>query len=69
MIDRDDVDVIDIATPTALHHDIAIAAAQAGKHIFCEKPFALSTDEAARMLEAAEAAGVTHYLNHNYRRC
>lgn len=69
VIDRDDVDVVDIATPTALHHDIAIAAAQAGKHIFCEKPFARSVDEAARMLAAAAAAGVTHYVNHNYRRC
>jgi len=69
VIDRDDVDVIDVATPTALHHDIVVAAAKAGKHIFCEKPFALSSGEAESMLHAVENAGVTHYLNHNYRRC
>lgn len=69
VVSRDDVDIIDISVPTYLHHDIAIAAAQAGKHIFCEKPFALSMQEARDMLDAVEAAGVTHYINHNYRRC
>ena len=65
---RDDIDIVDISVPTSLHHDVAIAAAKAGKHIFCEKPFALTVAEAREMLEAAEAAGVVHYLNHNYRR-
>ncbi|TWU21376.1 Gfo/Idh/MocA family protein [Bythopirellula polymerisocia] len=69
LIERNDIDVIDVSTPTYLHHDMVIAAAQAGKHIFCEKPFALSSEEAQRMLEAAETAGITHCLNHNYRRC
>jgi predicted dehydrogenase len=69
VVERDDVDVIDVSTPTALHHDIVVAAAETGKHIFCEKPFALSSTEAEAMLRAAEKAGVTHYLNHNYRRC
>ncbi len=69
LITREDIDIIDIATPTHLHHDMAVAAAQNGKHIFCEKPFALSADQAANMLEAANKAGVVHYLNHNYRRC
>ncbi len=69
VLERDDVDVIDISTPNALHKEMAVAAAAAGKHIFCEKPFALSTAEAAEMLAAAESAGVVHYLNHNYRRC
>jgi len=69
VVERDDVDVIDVATPTALHHDIVVAAAEAGKHIFCEKPFALSSGEAEAMLLAAENASVTHYVNHNYRRC
>jgi len=69
MVEREDIDVIDIATPTALHHDIAIAAAENGKHIFCEKPFALNSVQAKAMLAAAEKAGITHYLNHNYRRC
>lgn len=65
---RDDIDIIDISTPPALHKEIAIEAAKHGKHIFCEKPIALTAEEALEMYEAAEAAGVTHYLNHNYRR-
>ncbi|MBI1369156.1 MAG: gfo/Idh/MocA family oxidoreductase [Planctomycetes bacterium] len=69
VVERDDIDIIDVSTPTATHCQIAIAAAQAGKHVFCEKPFALSSDEARRMYEAAKAAGVVHYVNHNYRRC
>lgn len=69
VIERDDVDVIDVSLPQHLHHDVAVAAAKAGKHIFCEKPMALSLSDAEEMLEAAEAAGVTHYVNHNYRRC
>ncbi len=69
VIARDDIDVIDIALPTFMHADTAIAAAEAGKHIFCEKPFANSLEESATMLSAAEKAGVVHYLNHNYRRC
>ncbi len=68
VVRRDDVDVVDVSVPTDLHAEIAIAAAEAGKHVFCEKPIALSSDEARRMLDAAERAGVVHYLNHNYRR-
>lgn len=69
VIKRDDIDIIDISVPTHLHHDIALAAAKAGKHIFCEKPMALSYEQAKAMYEAAEENGITHYLNHNYRRC
>ena len=69
VVARDDIDIVDICTPTYLHHDIAIAAARAGKHIFCEKPIALNSEQAKAMYEAAKASGVTHYLNHNYRRC
>jgi predicted dehydrogenase len=65
---RPDIDVVDIATPTALHCEMVIAAAEAGKHVFCEKPLALDAAEAARMAEAVRRAGVTSYLNHNYRR-
>jgi len=68
VIARDDVDVVDISTPQYLHHDIAISAARAGKHLFCEKPMALSVAEAEAMLNEAEKARVVHYLNHNYRR-
>ena len=68
VVARDDVDIVDISAPTDLHHDIAVAAAQAGKHIFCEKPFALTVEEAQGMYAAAQEAGIVHYLNHNYRR-
>ncbi|MDB6170753.1 MAG: oxidoreductase domain protein [Chthoniobacteraceae bacterium] len=67
-IERDDVDVVDISLPQHLHHEVAIAAARAGKHLFCEKPMALNAADAQAMLKAAEDAGVTHYVNHNYRR-
>jgi predicted dehydrogenase len=69
VVTRPDVDIIDVSTPTYLHKDIVVAAARAGKQIFCEKPVALSYAEAKTMYEAAEQAGVLHYLNHNYRRC
>jgi len=68
VVERKDVDIIDICTPTWLHQEIAVAAAQNGKHIFCEKPITLSYAGAKEMYEAAEKAGVVHYLNHNYRR-
>jgi predicted dehydrogenase len=68
VVQRDDIDVVDISVPTNLHAEIAVAAAEAGKHVFCEKPIAMTSAEARRMLAAAAAAGVVHYLNHNYRR-
>jgi predicted dehydrogenase len=69
MVHRDDVDIVDISAPQYLHHDIAMEAARAGKHIFCEKPLAISYAQAKEMYELVEKKGVTHYLNHNYRRC
>lgn len=69
VVERDDVDIVDISVPTYLHYEIAIAAAKNGKHIFCEKPFAFTVKEAKEMYEAAESAGIVHYVNHNYRRC
>jgi predicted dehydrogenase len=68
-VTREDIDIVDIAAPTFLHHDIAVEAARAGKHIFCEKPIAVDADQAVGMRDAAVEAGVVHYLNHNYRRC
>lgn len=68
-VERDDVDVVDISLPQHLHHEVAIAAARAGKHLFCEKPMALTVEQAEAMLAEAEKAHVVHYLNHNYRRC
>jgi len=62
----DEVDVVDIATPNHLHKEIALAAAQAGKHIYCEKPLALNAADARAMVEAAEAAGVKTMVGFNY---
>lgn len=68
VVARPDIDIIDIALPQNLHHDVAVAAASAGKHIFCEKPMAMNSVQAEEMLKACERHKVTHYLNHNYRR-
>ncbi len=68
VIARPDIDVVDIATPPSTHAEIAIAAAEAGKHIFCEKPFTATVDEGERALEAVQRAGVKHMLGFNYRR-
>lgn len=68
VVARPDIDIVDISTPTYLHHDMAVAAAENGKHIFLEKPFSITLDEARAMHAAAEKAGVVHYVNHNYRR-
>ena len=68
VIERDDIDIVDISSPTDTHREIAIAAAAAGKHILCEKPMALSSDEALEMCRAVKQAGVTHAIGHNYRR-
>lgn len=67
-IARDDIDVVDIVTPTFLHKEIAVFAANNGKNIFCEKPCCLTLEEAEAMAKAVDDAGVLHYLNHNYRR-
>lgn len=69
VVTRKDIDIIDISLPPHLHHDIAVAAAENGKHIFCEKPLALNYAQSKEMYEAAEKAGVVHYVNFNYRRC
>lgn len=68
MIERDDIDVIDILTPNALHMPIAVAAAEAGKHIICEKPTAMNAGEAQQMLDAVKKAGVRNMVAFNYRR-
>jgi predicted dehydrogenase len=68
VINRDDIDLIDICTPNHLHMATAIAAAKAGKHILCEKPMANNAADARRMLEAVENAGVKHMMVFNYRR-
>jgi predicted dehydrogenase len=61
------VDAVTIATPPDTHAELAIAACAAGLHVICEKPFALDAAEAARMLDAATRAGVTHLVGHEFR--
>lgn len=58
LIALDEVDAVVIVTPTRLHREIALAAAKAGKHIFCEKPMAMTPAECDDMIAAADAAGV-----------
>lgn len=68
VVKRPDIDVVDIVTPNDSHAAIAIAAAEAGKHIICEKPLARGGDEAKTMLGAVKKAGVIHMVAFNYRR-
>jgi predicted dehydrogenase len=68
LVERDDIDAVDICTPNDLHEDIAIAAAAAGKMILCEKPLARNTEEGERMCQAVEKAGVLNTVWYNYRR-
>lgn len=68
IIERDDIDAVDICTPNDTHAEIAIAAAKAGKMILCEKPLARTVAEAEGMLKAVEEAGVKNTVWYNYRR-
>ncbi|MEV7634936.1 Gfo/Idh/MocA family oxidoreductase [Pseudarthrobacter enclensis] len=71
LIERDDIDLIDICTPGDTHAEIAIAALEAGKHVLCEKPLANTVAEAERMAAAARAAatsGVYAMCGYSYRR-
>ncbi|UQZ83595.1 Glucose-6-phosphate 3-dehydrogenase [Paenibacillus konkukensis] len=67
LVQRSDIDLIDINAPSDAHKDIALAAAKAGKHLFCEKPLALTLADSREMLQAAEDAGVKHMVGFNYR--
>ena len=71
VVDRDDVDLIDICAPGDQHREIALAALAAGKHVLCEKPLANTVAEAEEMTAAAEAArarGVRSMVGFSYRR-
>ncbi|WP_436971487.1 Gfo/Idh/MocA family protein [Micromonospora vinacea] len=71
LINRDDIDVVDICTPGDSHAEIALAALAAGKHVLCEKPLANSVEEARAMTAAADVAratGVRSMCGFNYRR-
>ncbi|MBL9118897.1 MAG: Gfo/Idh/MocA family oxidoreductase [Phycisphaerae bacterium] len=68
VVNRSDVDAIDICTPNDLHAEIAIAAANAGKMVLCEKPLSINAAEGERMVRAVESAGVANTVWYNYRR-
>ena len=67
VVQRPDIDIIDICTPNFLHTPIAIAAAKAGKQVICEKPLANTVAEAKSMLDAVKQAGVSHMCGFSYR--
>jgi predicted dehydrogenase len=68
LIDRKDIDLIDIASPNDTHAEIAIAAAKAGKMVMCEKPLGRTATEAKAMTDAVESAKVANMVWYNYRR-
>ncbi len=67
LLARADIDVIDCCTPNHLHEEIVLAAAEAGKHIYCEKPLSLSVAEGQRMVAAVKEAGVKGQMTFNFR--
>jgi predicted dehydrogenase len=67
LIEDDQIDMITIAVPNDQHETVAVAAANAGKHVMSEKPLAHTVEAGRRMLSAVEAAGVVHSVNLNYR--
>lgn len=62
LITREDVDLVDICVPNKMHKEVAIAAANAGKSVFCEKPLARNVSEAKEMLAAVQSSGVKHLV-------
>ena len=68
VVESKEIDLIDIASPNDTHHEIAIAAAQAGKMVMCEKPLGRNPAESEAMTAAVEAAGVPNMVWYNYRR-
>ncbi len=67
LLARPDVDVVDICVPNRMHAEIVTAAAAAGKHIYCEKPLAMTVAEGKQMVEAANRAGVKTQMTFNFR--
>lgn len=68
LVDREDIDAIDICTPNDTHAEIAIAAAEKGKMILCEKPLSRTLAEGKKMVDVIEKAGVKNTVWYNYRR-
>lgn len=67
LLAREDIEVIDCCTPNNSHEAILVAAAEAGKHIYCEKPLSTSSAEGRRIVEAVEKAGVKSQMTFNFR--
>lgn len=67
LVNRDDIDIIDITAPSNAHLEVALMAAENKKHIFCEKPLALTTADARLMLKAATDNNIKHQIGFNYR--
>jgi len=68
LVNRDDIDVIDICTPNNTHYDIVMAAAKAGKIVLCEKPLAMNVAQGTEMTEEVEKSGKANMVWFNYRR-
>ncbi len=68
LVERDDVDLVDVVTPGYTHREIVLAALDAGKHVLCEKPLANTLEEAREMAAAAGDAGTVNMVCFNYRR-
>ncbi len=67
MLENDQVQLFDNSAPNSVHAEPCIFAAQAGKHVLCEKPLARTAEESKKMLEAVETANVKHMVGYNYR--
>ena len=67
LLANEQIDVVDICLPTDLHSEFTVKAAKAGKHVFCEKPMALTAVQADTMIEACSAAGVQLMIGHCIR--
>lgn len=68
VVNDPEIDVVDICTPNNVHAEIAIAAAKAGKHIICEKPLALTVDQAREMYLTAKENNIKTLVAFNYRK-
>ncbi|RLJ01191.1 MAG: gfo/Idh/MocA family oxidoreductase, partial [Candidatus Aenigmatarchaeota archaeon] len=67
MLEKEELDIVSVATPNSLHMPITVAALQAGCHVLCEKPLALNAQEAKKMVEKAEEVGRRLMVNFSYR--
>ncbi|MDP6605524.1 MAG: Gfo/Idh/MocA family oxidoreductase, partial [Dehalococcoidia bacterium] len=67
LVEREDVDAIAVTTPPGPHHEMSMTVLRAGKHLLCEKPFALNATEAAEMRDASASTGLTAMVAHEFR--